>query len=272
MNVKESAKGQAIPSYVEHIEANAFDERKNTEVRWLSGGAAMINSRGTVIMIDPVLEGFDMPLTYEPPIKPEEVKKIDGYLVTHIDNDHFSRDTIRDTKDVTKEYHTTKYVAEVMKELGVNGQGHDIGEEFEVGNVHVRLTPAWHNWQNGHPKWQYREWKREDYCGFYMTTPDGTIWMPGDSRLLDEQLTYAEPDVILLDFADNEWHITFDGAVKLCNAYPNATLIPIHWGSIDAPTWSTFNGDPRELAKAIVNPERIQALVPGEAYTLAKGE
>ena len=89
MNVIINEKGQAIPTHVEHIKPEAFDAINETQVRWLSGGAAMINSRGTVIMIDPVLEGFDMPLTYNPPIKSEEVKSIDGYLVTHIDNDHF---------------------------------------------------------------------------------------------------------------------------------------------------------------------------------------
>ena len=59
-------------------------------------------------------------------------------------------------------------------------------------------------------------------------------------------------------------------AVKLCDAYPNAPLIPIHWGSVDAPDWFTFNGDPRELKRAIVNPDRLHVLVPGEAYTLSK--
>ena len=87
---------------------------------------------------------------------------------------------------------------------------------------------------------------------------------------LRSKLQYEEPDVILLDFADNGWHITFEGAVKLCNAYPNATLIPIHWGSVDAPDWSTFNGNPMQLAEAIVNPERLKVLVPGEAYSLKK--
>ena len=66
MNVVINDKGQAIPTHVEHIKPEAFDAINETQVRWLSGGAAMINSRGTVIMIDPVLEGFDMPLTYDP--------------------------------------------------------------------------------------------------------------------------------------------------------------------------------------------------------------
>ena len=64
-------------------------------------------------------------------------------------------------KNVTEEYHTTQYVAQVMREeLQIPGQGHDIGDEFDVGNIHVRLTPAWHNWQNEHKKWQYRFQRR----------------------------------------------------------------------------------------------------------------
>lgn len=153
-----------------------------------------------------------------------------------------------------------------MDEAGIPGQGHDIGDEFDVENVRVRVTSACCKWQNGSKKWQYPEWKRKDYCGFYLSAPDGTVWMPGDSRLLEEQLHYEETDVILLDFADNDWHITCQGAAKLCNVYPNAALIPIHC-SIDAPDWSTFNGDPERLKKAIVNPERLKVLKPGEAYT-----
>ena len=78
----------------------------------------------------------------------------------------------------------------------------------------------------------------------------------------------SEPKIILLDFSDNEWHITFEGAVKLANTYPNAQLLCIHWGTVDAPDWSTFNGDPRALAAAVANPERVLAPLPGEAVTL----
>lgn len=45
-------------------------------------------------------------------------------------------------------------------------------------------------------------------------------------------------------------------------------LIPIHWGSVDAPDWSTFNGDPKRLRDAIVNPQRLRVLAPGEAYEM----
>lgn len=132
----------------------------------------------------------------------------------------------------------------------------------------AQLTPAWHNWQNDSKKWDYRVWEREDYCGYWFDTPDGTIWLPGDSKLLPEHLEMPAPDLIMLDFSDNAWHITFEGAVKLADAYPEARLFCIHWGTVDAPDWSTFNGDPRELARHVVNPERVLAPLPGEEVVL----
>ena len=79
-----------------------------------------------------------------------------------------------------------------------------------------------------------------------------------------------EPDVILFDFADNDWHITLDGAITLANTYPNTDLICIHWGSVDAPDMTPFNGNPQVLFDKIINPKRIKVLAPGEKYTLGK--
>lgn len=79
-----------------------------------------------------------------------------------------------------------------------------------------------------------------------------------------------DSDVILFDFADNDWHITLDGAIKLANTYPNADLICIHWGSVDAPSMTPFNGNPEDLLDRVVNPERIQVLAPGEIYQMEK--
>ncbi|MCM1136037.1 MAG: MBL fold metallo-hydrolase [Clostridium sp.] len=267
--LKISGRGQAMPAQVQQFGGEAFTAISHTEIRWMGSAGVMINTRGTNIMIDPLLEGFDMPLLFEPPIKPESVPALDAILVTHIDNDHFSRATCRDLKKVCRSYHAPQYVAQVMREEGLEGSGHDIHDTFCVGGVNITLTPAEHNWQNEDAAQNYREWKLKDYCGFWLDTLDGSIWMPGDSRLLEEHLNMpCPPDVILMDFADNSWHITFDGAVKLADAYPNAEIICIHWGTVDAPDWNTFNGDPVHLAQNIVNPERVHALWPGEAYIL----
>lgn len=264
-----NAKGQAMPGGVKPVTAAAFAPRKGTEITWLGGAGLLLNVRGTTILIDPLLTGFDMPVLFDCPLTPANVPSLDAYLVTHIDNDHFSRETCLALKDVCKTYHSTGYVAEEMRKAGVPGQGHGIGEAFIVGgNVRVTLTPARHNWQQGVPEFAFRTWAEEDYCGFWFDTPDGRVWLPGDSRLLESQLHMDAPDVILFDFSDNGWHIGLDGAVKLANAYPDARLLPIHWGTVDAPEFTPFNADPDVLKARIVNPERVCPVWPGEALAL----
>ena len=78
----------------------AFGPQEGTTVRWLGGAGALINCQGTNILIDPVLEGFDMPLLVESPLQVEDVPQADAILLTHSDNDHFSRDTCRDLAPV----------------------------------------------------------------------------------------------------------------------------------------------------------------------------
>jgi L-ascorbate metabolism protein UlaG (beta-lactamase superfamily) len=41
-------------------------------------------------MVDPLLEGFEMPLLFQPPILPKAVPRLDAVLITHRDNDHYS--------------------------------------------------------------------------------------------------------------------------------------------------------------------------------------
>lgn len=264
-------KYQARAPETQPFGASAFGASKSTTLRWLGFAGFLVNSRGTTFMVDPVLEGFDMPVLIDFPIAPKAVPKLDAVLVTHADNDHFSVPTNQDLKGVTKAYHSTIYVDSLMQNLGLPAFGHNIGDQFTVGPVKVTLTPADHAYQNAYPGMSKRRFKNEDACGFWIETPDGTIWATGDSRLIpDHHLTRPTPDAILFDFSDSEWHFTFEGAVKIANAYPNTPLLLCHWGSVDSPDFAPFNGDPAKLVKAIVNPGRIKVLAPGEPFTLSK--
>jgi L-ascorbate metabolism protein UlaG (beta-lactamase superfamily) len=249
----------------------AFEIGEGTVIRWLGNAGALINSRGTNIMIDPVLSGFDMPLLIDLPITEEEIPGLDAILLTHCDNDHYSRMSCRKLADKTVSFHAPHYVAELLKEeLGIEGVGHDIHEKFQVGEVMVTLTPADHAWQNAFPEHHTREFKMEDYCGFWLDTPDGTIWAAGDSRLMEEQLHMPKPDAMLFDASDSSWHIGLDGVVKMAAAYPDTPLILWHWGSVDAPEWKEFNADPDVIRKKIVNPDRVVVLAPGQEYRLER--
>ena len=78
-------------------------------------------------MIDPVLSGFDMPLLIDMPILEEEIPALDAILLTHCDNDHYSRMTCKKLADKVKEFHAPYYVAGLLKEeLNIDGMGHDI--------------------------------------------------------------------------------------------------------------------------------------------------
>lgn len=271
MKIQKNEKGQAIAPTTLPLTNTAFQKSNDTSIYWMGNASILINSKGTTIMIDPLLEGFDLPLLIDMPILPQDIPSLDALLVTHIDNDHFSRPTCLDVQQVCKAYHAPHYVASQMKEeLNIDGVGHDIHEQFNVNDVKVTVTPALHNWQNDSKKYAYHEWKKEDYCGYWFDTPDGTIWLPGDSKLIEEHLHMPSPDVILLDFADNEWHITLNGAIQLANTYPNSDLICIHWGSVDAPNMSPFNGNPEDIMKKVIHPQRVHVLAPGEEYRLKR--
>lgn len=259
---------QAVAPSTQTITGEAFQDENNTRIYWLGNAGALINSRGACLMLDPLLKGFDMPLLIETPILPEDVPHLDAVLITHSDNDHFSRATCRELAAKTDAFHGPHYVAGLMLEEGLAGVGHDIGETFKVGSVRATLTPADHAWQNAFPQFATREFKMEDYCGFWIETQDGTIWMPGDSRFMESHLHMKTPDAILMDFSDSKWHIGLEGAVKLADAYPETPLILIHWGTVDAPEMAEFNGDPQVFASRIINPDRMLVMAAGAPFLL----
>lgn len=64
---------QAIPPKTIFFHEEAFQKTDQTIIRWLGNSGILLNSRDTCIMVDPVLEGFDLPLLIDLPIKPAAV-------------------------------------------------------------------------------------------------------------------------------------------------------------------------------------------------------
>ena len=264
-------KYQAKAPKTQPFGAEAFGKSNKTVIRWLGMAGFLINSRGTTVMVDPLLKGFDMPLLFDMAIAPKAVPRLDAVLVTHSDNDHFNIPTCRDLAAVTNAYRSTVYVDSLMKNEKLPSFGHKIGGEFMVEKLRVKVTPADHQWQNAYPGTAKRFFKKEDCAGFWIETPDGNIWALGDSRLIPEHhLQMPTPDAIFFDFSDSEWHLTLSGAIKVANAYPNTPLLLCHWGSVDAPDFTPFNGDPKNLYKLVTNPARIVVLAAGQPFTLKR--
>lgn len=266
---------QAKAPPTQRFGAEAFGPANGTTLRWLGMAGFLINSRGTTLMVDPLLEGFDMPVMIDFPIASRDVPRLDAVLVTHADNDHYSVPTNRALARATRAFHSTHWVDTLMKRDGLRSVGHAIGDRFAVGPVRVTVTPADHDWQNAFPQQQQpgaHHFRKEDAAGFWIETPDGTVWAPGDSRLIPAHHLHmpVAPDAILFDFSDSEFHFGLAGAVRLANAYPDAQLLLEHWGSVNAPDFTPFNGDPWTLFALVKNPSRLRVLAPGEAFTLTR--
>ena len=61
-------KGQAVAPQSQSITKQDFLSDHKTRIYWLGGAGIMVHSHQINIMIDPVLEGFDIPLLYQVPV------------------------------------------------------------------------------------------------------------------------------------------------------------------------------------------------------------
>ncbi len=170
---KTTKKYQAKAPKTQPFGADAFAASPQTSIRWLGAAGFFINSRGTTLMIDPLLEGFDIPIMIDMPIMPKQVRHLDAVLITHSDTDHYSVATCRDLQTVCHSFDSTKYVDTVMQKDGLPGSGYGIGDTFRVGPLRIKLTPLEHDGQNAFPKPGQRHFEKEDCCGFWIETPDG---------------------------------------------------------------------------------------------------
>src|SRR4051812_50079266 len=81
--------------------AEAFAPQDGTVLRWLGMAGFLINARGTTLMIDPLLGGFDMPVMIVFPITADAVPRLVAVLVAFSDIVHYIVPTSRQLAPVT---------------------------------------------------------------------------------------------------------------------------------------------------------------------------
>ena len=79
---KPAKKYQAKAPPTQSFGAEAFDVSSKTTIRWLGMAGFLINSRGTTFMVDPLLQGFDMPVMIDFPIAAKDVPRLDAVFTT----------------------------------------------------------------------------------------------------------------------------------------------------------------------------------------------
>jgi L-ascorbate metabolism protein UlaG (beta-lactamase superfamily) len=225
-----------------------FERQSGTSLTWLGMAGVLVNARGAILLIDPLLSaveregrmvseaGFalDLPL----PVTADSIPNVDLICYTHGDEDHIGLKTARILSERTLcRFAAPAPVARILQEAGVLAERITVVQDddrLQVGAMEIEVTPALHDWQEVNP------WQRGDCCGYLLRTPDGSIWHPGDSRLIDELYAYRNVDVLLFDVADVETHLGPYGSARLAESCGARLLIPYHY-------W-TFGASPGEFA------------------------
>lgn len=261
------------------MSAEDFTQIDSTFVYWLTGAGIMLNSRGTIILVDPILSliSEDPPLSEVegtpqytmPPIMAKEVIRANAVLYTHADADHLGDITVKELAKKGVVFHGTPKVKERLLEIGISEDrivAHPPKDRFLIGCVEIQMTAADHPWQIDYPETQPYVYKPEDCCGYKFYTPDGVVWDPGDSRLLDEHFDNSDVDLMFMDFENNspQHHFGTENALKLANYLLNADIIMFHWGTYYAPEKPWYAADPNAVRDRIERKERFMEPHPGE--------
>lgn len=263
------------------ISSAAFEDSDDTRIYWLAGAGFLIHSRRTNILIDPVLSlhpddpgksEANLPLKVMLPLRAEDVPENCTVLYTHVDKDHLGPLTAKILAEKGIRMVGTLAVFEKLARLGVAPSQIDvlrIYEKMTVGEIPVEATAADHPWQLKDLKRGGRPYRMGECCGFILTVPEGRLFFPGDTRLMEEHLRIENIDLLALDVSTDEFHINHVCGPVLANHFPGAALLPFHYGTYDCPDISAHVGEPEEVYPAIENAgQRGYIVSPGESIVL----
>lgn len=260
------------------IASSFFDRRDDTAITWLGMAGIMINTRGTIILIDPLLTSVHRTRTVQDaetghhlcfpwPIKARKIPRAEAVLYTHTDADHFGRATAAALNAaVEPRFLGPRPVLAWLEEMGIGlnrlREVHE-SETIRIGQAKIVVTPALHDYATDYP------FKRGDCCGYLVGTPDGNIWIPGDSRLIDEQLAVKDVDVLFFDVAVADAHLGPAGSAALARSSGAKLLVAYHYGTFEAPPGDWANCDPLAARRHLAGiPARYIMPSPGQIITL----
>lgn len=240
------AKLKTIP-----VASSFFEERDNTLVTWLGMAGALVNSRGTIVFIDALITEGAQPGLCEsgnrrlipPPIWSHDVPKADIVCYTHAEGDHFTKGTAGIlNENVAPKFLVPPPVAAELRDIDVEEDRIIIARDFasfSFGDVEIVITPSLHDWNDVNP------WTRGDCCGFLIRTPDGTVWHPGDTRLIPELEQVADVDILFFDVAAVDGHLGPEGSARLAKTSGAKRMVAYHYGTYDLPpgTWGSCDPD-----------------------------
>ncbi|MEM0016870.1 MAG: metal-dependent hydrolase [Candidatus Korarchaeum sp.] len=215
------------------------------------GHSAFLLEGSKRVLIDPWIDGNP-----QSPIKLEECRGADVYVITHDHGDHGLSDAIRLSKAHGGTVVSIYEIAEKARREGANSLGANIGSFFEVNGVRVVLTEALHSSGVGAP------------VGAVIELDGKRVYHAGDTGVFYDMRIIGElyrPDLALLPIGGHYVMGPLEAslAVELLGV---SKVIPMHYQ-----TFPVLQGKPEELRRLLESRglrAEVIVLKPGESYEL----
>jgi L-ascorbate metabolism protein UlaG (beta-lactamase superfamily) len=221
--------------------------KSGLRVTWMGHSSTLLEIDGARVLIDPVWEQRVAPFEwagpkrfFAPPLRLEEMPRIDIVLLSHDHYDHLGARTIaqlaRSEATHGAEWVTTLGVGDILRKLGVKDVRElDWTESLRVGEVEVTALPARHFSGRSLTTRFETLW-----ASFVLAGPRHRVYYGADSGewegFKEIGQTYGPFDLTMLEIGAFHplWadiHMGPDGALRTFRAMGGTGLMmPIHWG------------------------------------------
>ncbi|WP_410814017.1 MBL fold metallo-hydrolase [Micromonospora sp. 067-2] len=268
----------AVPLLRTTGEPATTDTDRELGVVWYGHASALVEIEGYRVLIDPVWSERCSPSAlvgprrlHEPPVRLDELPKIDAILISHDHYDHLDMTTVREL--------VARQSAPFLVPLGVGAHlDHwgvpadriielDWSESHRIGGLAVTATPAQH--------FSGRGLRRDGtlWSSWVISGAHRKVFYTGDSGYFDGYAAIGEQhgpfDVTLMQIGayDRAWptiHMFPEEAVTAHLDLRGGLLIPVHWGTFNLALHDWSEPVNRLWAEAKARDVRLAVPRPGE--------
>jgi len=256
------------------------------KITMIGHASLLIQTRGLNLLIDPVWSKRASPLSFAGPrrvtapgVALRDLPPIDAILITHNHYDHLDLATLRTLNKIRP----CRIIAPLGNDAIINGRGlaaetYDWGASVALSpNVRAHLVPTYHWSARGLGDRRMALW-----AGFVLETPDGPLYLIGDTAYRDGRLFREIPErfgrprlaVIPIGAYEPRWfmqdnHTDPAEGVEIFRDCEAHHALACHWGTFQL-TAEAREEPPRLLEAALaargIDLNRFQVRLPGETF------